>query len=296
MRKRAIYGVVLPSFFSLVLLSSCVTSQRDVLNLNDQVVILNEQVGKLQRAMETKASGEGSSLGAMRERNAELVAELERIRIEVQNLSGRVEETDYLLKRVVERDSMQQGSVGAGIGDLSQRVAENESRVNQLYNYLKLDPSADLSGRQMPGPQEREPAPVVTRDPTPPPPPKSPEMELYDASLTDYKEGNYEKAIVGFKRFMDEYPKAKLSDQAQFWIGESFMALKQYEQAILAYQQVIKNFPEGGKVPGALLRQAFAFNELKDPISFKLLLEKIVKQYPNSSEAEIARTKLKTIN
>ena len=73
-------------------------------------------------------------------------------------------------------------------------------------------------------------------------------------------------------------------------------AFKQYEQAILAYQEVIKKYPKGNKVPNAMLRQAFAFYEIKDKVSSRLLLKKIIKKYPDSSEAKIASAKLKTLN
>ena len=70
------------------------------------------------------------------------------------------------------------------------------------------------------------------------------------------------------------------------------MGLKQYEQAILSYQQVIKTYPKGNKVPAAMLRQAAAFQELKDKTSTRLLLQKIIKTYPTSSEAAIAKKRL----
>ncbi len=73
------------------------------------------------------------------------------------------------------------------------------------------------------------------------------------------------------------------------------MALKQYEQAILAYQEVITKYPKGNKVPNAMLRQAIAFLEINDKTSSKLLLQKVIKQFPGSSEAKIAQKKLKTI-
>ena len=73
------------------------------------------------------------------------------------------------------------------------------------------------------------------------------------------------------------------------------MTLKQYEQAILAYQQVIKHYPKGNKVPNAMLRQALAFEAIKDTTSAKLLLKKIIKNYPDSNEAGIAKTKLESM-
>jgi TolA-binding protein len=73
------------------------------------------------------------------------------------------------------------------------------------------------------------------------------------------------------------------------------MALKQYEQAILAYQGVIKEYPKGNKVPNAMLRQALAFYEIKDKKSSLILLKRIIKNYPGSNEAKIAKAKLEKI-
>ena len=118
---------------------------------------------------------------------------------------------------------------------------------------------------------------------------------FYNAAITLMGEGKYEEAVAGFRSFLEKYPKLDLADNAQFWIGECYMAQKQYEQAILAYQEVIKRYPKGNKVPSAILRQALAFYEIGDKISSKLLLKKVIKEYSDSSEAKIAEAKLKTI-
>jgi len=71
------------------------------------------------------------------------------------------------------------------------------------------------------------------------------------------------------------------------------MALKQYEHAILAFQVLIKKYPKGNKVPKAVLRQALAFYEIRDKTSARLLLRKLIMKYPKSSEAKIAKAKLR---
>jgi TolA-binding protein len=58
---------------------------------------------------------------------------------------------------------------------------------------------------------------------------------------------------------------------------------------------VIKNFPKGTKVANATLRQGMAFLEIDDKTSARLLLDKVVKNYPNTSEAKIAQQKLATL-
>ena len=53
-----------------------------------------------------------------------------------------------------------------------------------------------------------------------------------------------------------------------------------------------KNFPEGNKVPYALLKQGISFLNLGDKASAKLLLQQVAKDFPNTSQARIARAKL----
>ena len=118
--------------------------------------------------------------------------------------------------------------------------------------------------------------------------------DLYRKGFYLYQTRKYDAARKIFQQYLATYDDS-LSDNAQYWIGESHMALKQYEQAILAFQTVIKKYPRGNKVPNAILRQALAFYELKDKTSARLLLKKLIKKYPRSNEAKIARSKLKTM-
>jgi TolA-binding protein len=63
----------------------------------------------------------------------------------------------------------------------------------------------------------------------------------------------------------------------------------------LEYEKVIKNYPQANKVPSALLKQGFAFLNIGDKSSAKLLLEQVVKDYPATNQARIAKAKLAKI-
>ena len=292
--KKELIGTVL-CIFSLLFVSACVTTREDVLYLNDQIVALNERVNKLQASTDAKLSKDvDERVSSIRASNAELRAEMDQMRNKIQALSGRLEENAHLVKRSVERDTTDQDVMKSSFADLNKKITEMEVRVNRLYGYLKLESPSEAQGRSETAP------PVIAKKPPsqPPSPPtaaQSPEAGLYESSLKDYQAGKYEEAADGFQDFLKKYPKSNLADNAQFWVGECYMALRQYEQAILAYQQVIKNYPKGNKIPNAMLRQALAFHEIKDDISAKLLLKKVVKNYPNTSEAKIAEAKLKSL-
>ncbi len=276
-----------PILFSFLLLSSCITTKEDILYLNNQIVALNAKVNK----MDEKISGD---LNAIHENQAESVSETDKIKGELQDLSGRVADNRELVRRAVERDTTEQDSMKATVHDLSQRIAELEAKVTQIYEYLGLEGTAGIpeQGALKPPLEAKEPAkklPVTEEKDV------LSDKEFYDKTLTTYKEGKYEEAVTGYKIFIKKYPKSDLADNAQFWIGESYMALKQHEQAILAYQEVIKKYPKGNKVPNAMLRQALAFYEIKDKKSARILLKRIIKKYPGSNEAKIAKAKLTTI-
>jgi len=94
---------------------------------------------------------------------------------------------------------------------------------------------------------------------------------------------------------LDTYPKSDLADNAQFWIGECFMGLKQYEHAILEFNKVIKNYPKENKVPNAMYRQAIAMQKIDEATGAKIVLKNLIKTYPNSPEAADAKKKLSSM-
>jgi tol-pal system protein YbgF len=283
-------------FGLLFSLSSCVTvaTDQDIMRLNDQVGLLNNRVTAFQNTLANReasmANREASlsktlsgdletRLSAIRGNQAQVEAEIDRIKEELDRLSGSVEESSHLSKRAIERDTSQEDAMAASIADLEKRVMELEKGAKEMKAYLGLM-------------QTRERKPVKVEQPKPEEKKISPEEALYEKTLAAYKSGDMEKAIAGFNDFIKAYPKSDLADNAQFWIGECRMSLKQYEQAILAYQNVIKRYPKGNKVPNAMLRQALAFQSLKDDTSAKLLFKKLIRNYPQSNEAGIAKKKL----
>jgi len=249
----------------LLLFPSCMASQQDILAMNRQIQNLNLRLNKL---------------SALREGQAEVVTEFDSVKLEVQRVLGSLEEHERLIRHTIEKDTIEQDALNA-------RLAELEKKVTQLHEYLHPESLPQEKGTEKAG--------AGVLPPTPEEKPGSPENKLYETILAIYHEGRYSDAITGFEDFLKSYPKSNLADNAQFWIGEAYMASEKYGHAIQAYQEVVTKFPEGNKVPNAMLKQALAFNEINDPISAKALLKKIVKKYPASSEAEIAEAKLKTI-
>ncbi len=91
---------------------------------------------------------------------------------------------------------------------------------------------------------------------------------------------------------MEKHPHGKRVANAYFWIGECEYKLKRYEEAILEYQKVISKYQKSNKVPDSLLKQGIAFAKLGDNESAKIVLNKLIKKYPKSPQANVAKKQL----
>lgn len=285
-------------FLALPFLFLACVNDQEMAYINDQIVSLKRQVTKLEENQSSMDNALGkdveSGLASVRQSQADTVAELDRLKEEFLTLSGRVEDSERMINRGFDRDLTDEDMMKSEIARLSAEVLALGQKVERQRQYLGLDPMPVPKGTEAPLPTPRPPAPAV---PAPKAQPQASVAEMgeqgsYDRALGLYREGNFEESIDAFKVFLAKYANSDRADNAQFWIGECQMGLKQYEQAILSYQQVIKKYPKGNKVPSAMLRQAAAFQELKDNTSTRLLLQKIIKTYPNTSEAAIAKKRL----
>jgi tol-pal system protein YbgF len=118
---------------------------------------------------------------------------------------------------------------------------------------------------------------------------------LYKEAYETFQKGDLEGARRKFEAFLKQYPNTELSDNAQFWIGETYYLKKDFDKAILEYEKAIAKYPEGDKIPAALFKQALAFLELGDKGNGRNLLRRLIERYPQSDQADMAKKKLETI-
>ena len=119
--------------------------------------------------------------------------------------------------------------------------------------------------------------------------------DLYKDAYETLHRGDLEGGRRKFEAFLKQYPNTELSDNAQFWIGETYYLKKDFERAILEYEKAIVKYPEGDKISAALFKQALAFSELGDKANARNLLKRVIEKYPQTDQAEMAKKKLETI-
>ncbi len=119
--------------------------------------------------------------------------------------------------------------------------------------------------------------------------------ELYDTAYADYTKGRYALAIQGFQDYLSSYPSTDLSDNAQYWIGESHFAQKKYTEAIADFTDLLKRWPASDKAAAALLKKGYALVETGQKAEAVVQLQYVIHEFPSSDEARLAKARLKSM-
>ena len=104
--------------------------------------------------------------------------------------------------------------------------------------------------------------------------------------------GNHAYALQGFRNFVERFPGHDFSDNAQYWIGETFYDQKQFKSALLEFRKVVDNHPDGNKVPDGLLKLGYCYQQMGETDKARQVWQQVVQVYPKSNPASLAKTKL----
>ena len=63
-------------------------------------------------------------------------------------------------------------------------------------------------------------------------------IEQYNLGRSYFEAFNYNSCIESMNALLSEHPQSSYSDNAQYWVGESYYGMKQYQKAILEFQKV----------------------------------------------------------
>jgi tol-pal system protein YbgF len=128
-----------------------------------------------------------------------------------------------------------------------------------------------------------------------PRPPKDDQPQaitLYRKSSEALRAGQHEEAAQGFREFLRLYPGHDLADNSQYWLGECFYDRKDYTQAVREFRRVIEHYPNGNKVPDALLKVGFSYLALGSAEAGRQTLSQLQRSYPRHEAAVRAAARL----
>ena len=117
----------------------------------------------------------------------------------------------------------------SGAVDSLRRIVENRNaRIRELEARITVSPSSSVGTRSQ-STTRRSTTSIVA---------SSGYMTQYQNARQQFESYNYNGAISSFERLLAQNPNHKLADNCQYWLGESYYGLQQYQKAILEFQKV----------------------------------------------------------
>jgi tol-pal system protein YbgF len=274
-----------------LLLFGC-ASTRDVRFLDRGLDVIQSQINSLQKE-NNSTKKEISDLKTENQKlKADLSLRLENLQSEMRTFSTSVGEYQELLKRSSKEMDRFKEEMEGRLRTIEEKRKTQEEKLKEIEDRLKV-----LDGRMAASASKAESERLASTKET------ISEIKgvstgmgtLYKDAYETFHRGDLEGARRKFQAFLKQYSNTELSDNAQFWIGETYYLKKDYEKAILEYEKAVVKYPEGDKIPAALFKQAFAFLELGDKTNARNLFKRVIEKYPISDQAQIAKKKLETI-
>lgn len=139
---------------------------------------------------------------------------------------------------------------------------------------------------------------TTTRDPLRPAiePTVLTEQQLYQMAYDSAINSQFERAIAEFDQYLNIHPRGRFTTNAHYWKGQSYLYLGRYDEAIAEYDIILQQYPDDAKVPDAMYGQAVAYEGIGEVQRAAQLLRQIMRNYPNTGVANLADTRLRSLN
>ena len=118
---------------------------------------------------------------------------------------------------------------------------------------------------------------------------------LYSYAYELYKNGKYVESTAKFQEFLAKYPNDELSDNAVYWTGEIKYTENEYQQAANIFKSLLNKYPEGNKVPDAMLKLGYSQDEMGNKDAAISTLQKLVADYEGTNAAKLAKKRLESL-
>ena len=139
-----------------------------------------------------------------------------------------------------------------------------------------------------------KPAPVLTRSTTTTAS-QSPGRHLFVQALEHHGAGRLDQAGVLLEKLLGTYPSSTHVPSAHYWLGECHFESSRPQVAVAHYERVFTDYPSHTKAAGALLKTGLSYKKMKRVDDARTTFSVLLKRYPQSAEAELARVHLSSI-
>ncbi len=200
---------------------------------------------------------------------------------------------------VEDRFNQLQQQITALTGQIEQLQYRNQQLLQQLekmqadYEY-RLDQMEKGRGGGA-GPRPGGGAQAAAPPPSPAAPPAaSPATgggadQMYHDAMKKLQDGDNAGAERAFRTFLQSNPKHPLAGNAQYWLGESYYAGKDYQNAMTAFAEGYKNYKASPKGPDNLLKLGITLAVMGRKSDACQVFAKFSQDYPRATDLQKRR-------
>ena len=216
----------------------------------------------------------------------------DRQKLNYQDIESRFEKLEQQLELLQEQPKKQQDVVQDNSRELDQDPINNvdqnavqavQNDINQeLLDEEKGSPTNQIEENGV----ENKLPPLIDEEQA---------MNMFSDAEGLMRSTKYKEAFELFDRFVTTYPKSQRLVEAKKNIGFIQFALKNYNASLKTYEKLIQNHPDHELMPEILYGKANTEIQLTRITKAKQTLRKIIKEYPNASNIESAKKRLKAL-
>ena len=216
----------------------------------------------------------------------------DRQKLNYQDIESRFEKLEQQLGLLQEQPKKQLDVVQDQSNQLNQDPINNinQNAVESVQNAI----NQELLNEEQVSPADQNKENVVENK-LPPLIDEEQAMNMFNDAEGLMRSTKYKEAFELFDRFVTTYPKSQRLVEAKKNIGFIQFALKNYNASLKTYEKLIQNHPDHELMPEILYGKANTEIQLTRITKAKQTLRKIIKDYPNASNIESAKKRLKAL-
>lgn len=113
--------------------------------------------------------------------------------------------------------------------------------------------------------------------------------EIWRLGSSAFESGKFNDALEIFRRLLQTYPNHDRADDAQYFRGQAYTNLKDWDAAIREYQRLFDKFPQSSLADDGLYFAALAAEAQKNCAEARTYLGLIKQKYPDSNVSKISQ-------
>jgi tol-pal system protein YbgF len=122
------------------------------------------------------------------------------------------------------------------------------------------------------------------------------EQQLYQMAYDSVIKSNFDLSIAEFDQYLSIYPQGRFVANAHYWKGQAYLYLNRYSEAVESYEVIGNQHQDSAKLPDALYGLALAYEGMGNFSEARRLLSDIRRRFPNTGVANLADTRLLSLD